>query len=110
MILKQNIIASMSIMFNKLNTSYIYFTHAGFYEQYLKVRNIILENKYHCNIFLSKTDINEKYERKYSNDDIEANMNEVVNILNMKKIENNEEGFEIIENFDECEDHDFQYV
>lgn len=73
----------MSLMFEKLNTMYYYFSQSGYTEKYMKMRKIILENKYdNCDIFLTKKELNQKYKKKSRNkirflNDIESNLNEI---------------------------------
>ena len=56
----------MSLMFNKLNTIYNYFSQLGYNEKYTKLRNIIIENKNNDNIFMDDKDIGIKYTKVHS--------------------------------------------
>lgn len=77
----------MSFMFNKLNTMYHYFSQSEYIEKYEKVRQIILENKYKDDTFMSAKEINQKYrkqcysqKKKYSDyvpNDIESNIQDM---------------------------------
>lgn len=81
----------MSLMFDKLNAMYYYFSQSGYTEKYMRLRKIILENKYDDDdyIFMSKKEINQKYNtaKKRSHkkvefiNDIESNL--VLNEINV---------------------------
>lgn len=78
----------MSLMFNKMNAMYYYFSQSEYTEKYKKMRKTIIENKYNDKIFMSKNEICNKYKKKRSTDnnqhyydkipnDIESNLKEV---------------------------------
>lgn len=73
----------MSLMFDKLNTMYYYFTQIGYTEKYMRFRKIILENKYdNDDVFMTKKELNKKYKKKPSKNipivnDIESNLGQI---------------------------------
>lgn len=79
----------MSLMFDKLNAMYYYFSQSGYTEKYMRLRKIILEKKYDDDyIFMSNKEINKKYNstKKKSRKKVEM-INDIESNLNIDQID-----------------------
>jgi hypothetical protein len=109
----------MSLMFNKLNIIYNIFKNPNYKEEYLRLRELIIENTNNDKMFVSKTEMKEKYKKERPlEQDSHLIINQVVNILNQNNQESesvNEDNYilirEVIDNNNKEEfEDDFCYV
>ena len=94
----------MSLMFDKLNAMYYYFSQSGYTEKYMRLRKIILENKYDDDyIFMSKKEINKKYKstKKRSRKKVEF-----INDIESNHVINEIDEIDAIDDIDEIDEND----
>ena len=99
----------MSLMFNKLNTIYQIFKNPNYKEEYLRLRQLITENTNNDKMFISKSEIEEKYKNIFPNSDIAVELNEVANILRINV--NNKDDYIISQDViheNKCDEYEFE--